>query len=205
MPQGARYVSGHHGDVALPDVTRLDSQGVRIRRARRRDWMAIRYFFNRHFPEELPFPRLDNELWDLYRDMLVADAEGKIVAASWVRYRAESSVCWLDFIAVESTHRKCGIGTRLLEELEQAALAAGASQIGLVVLRDNAQALRLYEHRGFVIVSSTERGHQLARDIATSSDAVSARRWPRRRNIFIRAGDRGLYLLMRTLFMKDFA
>jgi len=68
-----------------------------------------------------------------------------------VTYRIEADGCELvSIVAVESGQ---GIGTVLVEELREEALAAGCRRIWLVTTNDNLDALRFYQRRGFRIVS----------------------------------------------------
>jgi GNAT superfamily N-acetyltransferase len=80
---------------------------------------------------------------------LVAEREGRPMGL--VTYRIEADGCELvSIVAVESGQ---GIGTVLVEELREEALAAGCRRIWLVTTNDNLDALRFYQRRGFRIVS----------------------------------------------------
>lgn len=174
----------------------MQAQGVVIRQCRRRDWRTVRVLLQRHFPDELPFSRLDAELWDLYGNIVVAEVEGQVVGAAWVRHGLASGICWLDFIAVDSAHRQHGIGKKLLLAVERLALAAGERSIGLSVLRGNALAVQLYQQTGFGIVNSNDRAHELRRDIVEAPNAPVGSAPPARRSMLTRCRDLALYRVM---------
>ena len=61
---------------------------------------------------------------------------------------------YLQAIAVDSRLRGQGIGSRLLDRAEQMARNNGAQRLALDVSANNHDAIRLYQNRGFRIVSS---------------------------------------------------
>lgn len=145
-------------------------QGTTIRPCARKDFRAVRVLFHTHFPVELTYKRLDRELWDAYRDIAVATIDGEVVGATWVRHGLQPGLCWLDFIAVDRTHRRRGIAKQLLKASERMALAAGERRIGLAVRTENSVALTMYAQIGFREMSSNEFEYRLEREI----DATAA-------------------------------
>src|SRR5439155_27269442 len=80
---------------------------------------------------------------------LVAEREGRPMGL--VTYRIDGDACELvSIVAVESGQ---GIGTVLVDELREEALAAGCHRIWLVTTNDNLDALRFYQRRGFRLVT----------------------------------------------------
>lgn len=171
-------------------------QEVVIRPCGRRDWRSIRLLFHRHFPAELPFSRLDRELWALYRDIVVAELDGSVIGAAWVRHGLVENLCWLDFIAVEAEHRRHGVAGRLLAAVERLALAAGEKEMGLAVLRENSPALELYEKIGFTTASSNEREHRLRRVIPVPTHYPSVTGQAPERSFLALCVDKVLYLVV---------
>lgn len=55
---------------------------------------------------------------------------------------------------VKPSYRRSGIGSRLLASAEQEIINRGFSEISLIVARQNSDAIRFYEHRGYRIVDS---------------------------------------------------
>jgi ribosomal protein S18 acetylase RimI-like enzyme len=64
---------------------------------------------------------------------------------------------YLAAMAVESRHRRKGIGARLIGHAIEQARTEGLPVVALDVRRDNVDAIRLYEHQGFVTVSDNHR------------------------------------------------
>lgn len=75
--------------------------------------------------------------------------------------------CWISFeeaqvtnIALRKTHRGCGIGRALMEEMMRAAAARGAERMTLEVRPSNMPALHLYERLGFSAVGVRKKYYQ---------------------------------------------
>ena len=62
--------------------------------------------------------------------------------------RVENSL-FLDALGVDASHRRQGIGTRLVELTKEMAQKSGYELISLIVFADNAAALALYRSLGF--------------------------------------------------------
>ena len=54
-------------------------------------------------------------------------------------------------IAIDKKHRGQGLGSALIDEIEDQAIAAGSTRLSLDVSVGNKTALRLYEHRGMTV------------------------------------------------------
>ena len=65
--------------------------------------------------------------------------------------RVENSL-FLDALGVDASHRRQGIGTRLVELTKEMAQENGYALISLIVFADNAPALALYKFLGFEAV-----------------------------------------------------
>ena len=66
-------------------------------------------------------------------------------------FRARSSIARLYSIAVDGAARGRGLATAMLDDAEAIARRRGAARLGLEVRTDNADAIRLYEKRGYVM------------------------------------------------------
>jgi ribosomal protein S18 acetylase RimI-like enzyme len=60
---------------------------------------------------------------------------------------------YLQAIAIDKEHRGDGIGSLLMDSLEERARASGAVRLALDVSAKNEEARRFYEHRGMIIES----------------------------------------------------
>ncbi|MDQ2689433.1 MAG: GNAT family N-acetyltransferase, partial [Chloroflexota bacterium] len=65
-------------------------------------------------------------------------------------YRTRGREAELTAIVVEP--RRAGIGTRLLERVEEACRGLGCARLGVTTTNDNLDALRFYQRRGFRLV-----------------------------------------------------
>jgi ribosomal-protein-alanine N-acetyltransferase len=83
------------------------------------------------------------------RLVLVIDDEGPIRGLLIARITGEE--CELENIVVASSSQRCGIGSKLMQELIAVARAQGATRVFLEVRESNVAARSLYEKCGFVI------------------------------------------------------
>ena len=93
---------------------------------------------------------------------LVADCDGKIVGAVWVRIMNDYG--HLDdqtpslAISLYPTYRGQGVGTQLLRQMMDLLRQEGYAQVSLSVQKEN-YALRMYQKEGFMIVE--DRGDEV--------------------------------------------
>jgi ribosomal protein S18 acetylase RimI-like enzyme len=99
------------------------------------------------------------------RALLVAEVEGEIVGQIFVHFsspwpipESRSPAGYLYAFRVRPTHRGRGIGQALLQEAESRLAAAGAAHAVIAVARDNPDARRLYDRRGYVWLAD-DPGH----------------------------------------------
>jgi len=75
--------------------------------------------------------------------------------------RVENSLL-LDALCVDTDSRGQGVGSQLISLTKQKAVNAGFKLLSLIVLADNTNARRLYEHCGFEVVENIElKSHAL--------------------------------------------
>jgi ribosomal protein S18 acetylase RimI-like enzyme len=68
---------------------------------------------------------------------------------------------FLDALCVIESHRRCGIGEKLISIIEEKAIENGYNALSLIVFADNTLAIPLYENTGFEIVQKVElRGNE---------------------------------------------
>ncbi|MFM7874942.1 MAG: ribosomal protein S18-alanine N-acetyltransferase, partial [Actinomycetota bacterium] len=85
------------------------------------------------------------------RQYLVALENGKIVGYAGIAIAGD--VADIHNIAVIPSHRKQGIASHLLDELEAWALEKGVVALMLEIREGNTEAQPLYEKRGYKIIS----------------------------------------------------
>lgn len=78
---------------------------------------------------------------------LVAEADGEIVGTVMGGYDGRRGMIY--HLAVRREYRSNGLGSRLMSEVEDRLRAKGCLKCYLIVLADNEEAARLYEHLGW--------------------------------------------------------
>jgi ribosomal protein S18 acetylase RimI-like enzyme len=89
--------------------------------------------------------------------LLIAERDGSPVGFAFFRvcegdlsFQTDERMGELEALSVEPALRRWGVGSLLMEGVEQRLTAAGIEFIGLVVVSGNADALRFYERWGLV-------------------------------------------------------
>ncbi|HVT74725.1 MAG TPA: GNAT family acetyltransferase [Lacunisphaera sp.] len=93
---------------------------------------------------------------------LVAEAGGRIVGTVMAGYEGHRG--WINYLAVEPSRRRGGLGRRLMAEAERLLRAAGCPKINLLVRTDNAAVIAFYERIGFQRDEVVSLGKRLAHD-----------------------------------------
>ncbi len=83
-------------------------------------------------------------------NVLVACLHQKIAGFAIMRYGDEDA--HLDLLAVTPPHRRAGVGSQLLQWLEQCAVVAGITRVALEVRAGNEGARLFYERMGYRIL-----------------------------------------------------
>lgn len=105
--------------------------------------------------------------------LVIALPNGRLIAAGAVDFRRQPSAGRLWMLAVHETFQSLGVGTRLINALEQRTLDQGRTIAQLSVEHDNPRAVALYRRLGYVECSSELDCWPIAGD-ATYVTAVTA-------------------------------
>jgi ribosomal protein S18 acetylase RimI-like enzyme len=81
---------------------------------------------------------------------LVAESAGAVVAVVMGAYDGRRG--WIFRLAVHPSHRRAGIATRLVAELESRFRKLGCPRVNLMVMPDNADGLRFWQALGYLPV-----------------------------------------------------
>jgi ribosomal protein S18 acetylase RimI-like enzyme len=84
--------------------------------------------------------------------LVAEDSQGDVmgvIMGAWDGRRG-----WIHHLAVEESHRNCGIGAILIKAVEEALRAKGCLKVNLLVRRDNEAAMRLYRRLGYSDMST---------------------------------------------------
>ncbi len=78
----------------------------------------------------------------------VAELDGFLIPEEGLAtYRCEADDC--ELVTIDAFTPLRGVGTRLLEAVEEAARARGCRRVWLITTNDNLEALRFYQRRGY--------------------------------------------------------
>jgi [ribosomal protein S18]-alanine N-acetyltransferase len=91
---------------------------------------------------------------------LVACKAENVLGYGIVERRRNAAAARLTSVAIEPHGTGQGLGTRLLEALEEETAAAGPRRMRLEVRADNAGARKLYERTGYRLVETLEDYHE---------------------------------------------
>jgi len=80
-------------------------------------------------------------------DVVIAESEEHLVGFAIMEFA--DTTAHLSLLAVKPTHQRCGIGRRVMEWLEEAALTAGVATINLELRANNFAARCFYKIIGF--------------------------------------------------------
>jgi ribosomal protein S18 acetylase RimI-like enzyme len=120
----------HHPDdyLSIIDLWKAAGPGIQLRRS--------------DSPEEIEKKTArDGDLF------LVAESEGRIVGSVIGGFDGRRGLIY--HLAVDSSLRKNGIGTQLMEEVERRLKEKGCIKCYLLVTKENVSAMRFYEQRGW--------------------------------------------------------
>ena len=134
-------------------------QGIRLRGLRERDLKMVHRIERSSYPTpwSMNFFRLmANMNPELF---IVATVDEELVGYTVGELEARRNggkVGHIMNVAVDSQHRRRGVGTMLMEELEARLYRLGATAVYLEVRESNVDAQRLYTLRGYVYLKRVE-------------------------------------------------
>jgi [ribosomal protein S18]-alanine N-acetyltransferase len=85
---------------------------------------------------------------------------------------SQRETAWIEAIAVLSTERGRGVGTRLMQAAEHAARRAGCRRLSLTTAQANVEALELFLKRGFRIERRVPRYYTAGQDACVLTRAL---------------------------------
>ena len=78
---------------------------------------------------------------------LVGEQDGRVIASAMAGYEGHRG--WVNYLAVDPAHRRCGHGARLMREVERLLEAAGCPKVNLQVRAGNGEVLAFYRALGY--------------------------------------------------------
>jgi ribosomal protein S18 acetylase RimI-like enzyme len=160
-----------------------------IRLARHDDARAIAALSRTEIEHGLPWrwtpPRVQRAIGDARTNVCVAMDDGPLLGFGIMIYAEDTA--HLSLLAVHPASRRQGIGSALLQWLEQVAQVAGITRVQLEARHDNAAALGFYRRHGYRQTDTVvgmylgmEDGVRLEKALASPSPAGAATRGERR-------------------------
>lgn len=93
---------------------------------------------------------------------LVGEVDGTVVATAMAGYDGHRG--WVNYLAVEPSHRGHGYGRDMMVAIERAFEAIGCPKVNLQVRTDNASAIAFYEAIGYSLDAAVSLGKRLIAD-----------------------------------------
>jgi ribosomal protein S18 acetylase RimI-like enzyme len=93
---------------------------------------------------------------------LVGLIDGRVVATVIGGYDGHRG--WINYLAVDPTYQRRGLGRQIMEAVEKKILGMGCPKINLQVRADSAAALAFYESVGYKMEERVSMGKRLVED-----------------------------------------
>lgn len=126
---------------------------------------GIEKLWNEAFPDDPPWNRAHVAIpakMALQPGLfLVALDDDKVVGSIMAGYDGHRG--WLYAVAVLKSHRRTGVGTRLVREAERLLETLGCDKVNLQIRSTNAQATKFYAELGYLIEERISMGRRLSR------------------------------------------
>jgi ribosomal protein S18 acetylase RimI-like enzyme len=113
-------------------------------------------------PQNNPQKDIERKLKVNPETFLVGLEDGKVVAT--VMYGYDGHRCWVNYLGVEPSLQKKGLGRQMMDAVEQKVRPLGCPKINLQVRSGNHNALKFYEKIGYKIDEVVSMGKRLVED-----------------------------------------
>ncbi|CAG1011651.1 N-acetylglutamate synthase [Burkholderiales bacterium] len=97
----------------------------------------------------------------------VAELDGRVIGSAMAGYDGHRG--WLYAVAVHPSHRRAGLGSRLVRHAERTLAAAGCMKINLQLLAANEATAAFYQTMGYVIEPRVSMGKVLQENLPFSN------------------------------------
>ena len=93
---------------------------------------------------------------------LVGLVDDKVVATVMGGYEGHRG--WVNYLAVDPTYQRRGLGQQIMEAVEKKILAMGCPKINLLIRMDNKAAVKFYESIGYEMDEVVSMGKRLVEE-----------------------------------------
>jgi len=97
---------------------------------------------------------------------LVGVREGRVIASVMGGYEGHRG--WVNYLAVDPHHQRCGFGRQIMNHIERLLRAKGCPKINLQIRSTNLEVLAFYRSLGFSDDNVVSLGKRLGNDLASS-------------------------------------
>lgn len=136
---------------------------MKIRNYRETDFAQVDTLWKEAFPNDPPWNRAANAIpakTSFQPELLfVAVADGAVVGSVMAGYDGHRG--WLYAVAVKQSHRRSGLGTKLVRGAEEALLKLGCGKINLQVRSANKAVVQFYKGLGYQIEDRVSLGRRV--------------------------------------------
>jgi ribosomal protein S18 acetylase RimI-like enzyme len=94
---------------------------------------------------------------------LVGERDGRVIASVMCGYEGHRG--WVNYLAVDPTHRGEGLGAQLMRRVEDLLHAAGCPKVSLLVRSTNTGVLAFYRKLGYLQDDAVPLGKRLIPDL----------------------------------------
>ena len=127
------------------------------------DFAGIDALWNEAFPNDPPWNRAAHSVpakTSFQPELLfVAVNHGVVVGSAMAGYDGHRG--WLYAVAVSQSHRRSGLGTKLVRKAEEALVSLGCGKINLQVHSANRQVVQFYEGLGYEVEDRVSLGRRV--------------------------------------------
>jgi len=93
---------------------------------------------------------------------LVGLIDDRVIASAMGGYEGHRG--WVNYLAVDSEHRRKGLGRHMMQAIEEKLLERGCPKVNLQIRSDNSEALAFYDKIGYKTEDVVSMGKRLTED-----------------------------------------
>jgi ribosomal protein S18 acetylase RimI-like enzyme len=109
-----------------------------------------------------PYRDIERKLATDAANLLVLEDNGELIGSAMVGYDGHRG--WINFLAVDASRRRQGLGRLLMAEAEHKLRERGCPKINLQVRTSNRSAIEFYRRIGYAVDDCVSLGRRLEHD-----------------------------------------